>query len=127
METVPHFSPNYQGYSTRKSPEGTFRGDGYYSNIYSVSTDTRAKQCRARAITPYTACGKGLRLPDIRGTACALTLARCLTLGRSVDHIREFFVRAFKERAQLRQTFLVLERAPTGDSEEPGYLRGLST
>src|SRR5438876_3066409 len=36
-------------------------------------------------------------------------------------------MRAIKECAQLCQALLVLDRASAGDSEEPGYLRGLST
>src|SRR5579875_1159686 len=36
-------------------------------------------------------------------------------------------MRALKHGAQLRQALLVLERAPAGDGEEPGNLRGLSS
>src|SRR3989441_11836363 len=36
-------------------------------------------------------------------------------------------MRAIKECAQLCQALLVLDRASAGDSEEPGYFRGLST
>src|SRR5213080_4070921 len=36
-------------------------------------------------------------------------------------------MRAIKEGTQLRQALLVLDRAPAGDSKEPGYFRSLST
>src|SRR2546421_44916 len=52
--------------------KGTFRGDGYYSNIYSVSTDTRAKQCRAPAFhraRPRTGQDRSLGRKDHEGRA----------------------------------------------------------